>query len=107
MDLENKVPSTQHAKLGYSKCLSTYEKTDDEIIQSFWIAPSEAYFNQVIISVVIGRSQKTLECDRWRGIGIPFRKVMGRVLYKKSDVIGWLDSFSVRNNTSQYNSKEG
>lgn len=78
------------------------QKTNAELLQLFWEAPSEAYFNQVTIAPVIGCTTKTLESNRWRGVGVPFRKVVGRVLYKKKDVLDWLESHSLVTSTSQY-----
>ena len=73
-----------------------------ELIKLFWEAPKEAYFAQKTIAAVISRTTKTLECDRWRGKGIPYRKCGGRVLYCKSDVIAWLESHKVVTSTSEY-----
>lgn len=73
-----------------------------ELIQLFWSSPPEAYFNQLTVAPVTGCSPKTLECDRWKRNGIPFRKVGGRVLYKKIDVIRWLESHALVESTSQY-----
>ena len=76
-----------------------------ELIQIFWRSPLEAFFSQDTVSAVTGRSIKTLECDRWRGIAIPFRKVGGKVLYRKSDIVNYLESHELVISTSQY--KEG
>lgn len=78
------------------------KKTETELIQSFWLAPPEAYFDQFTIAPVTGRMPKTLECDRWKKSGIPFRKIGGRVLYQKRDVIHWLESHALVTSTSEY-----
>jgi hypothetical protein len=75
---------------------------DAELVHLFWGAPPEAYFDQFTIAPVIGRTPKTLECDRWKKSGIPFRKVGGRVLYQKLDVIRWLESHKLVTSTSEY-----
>ena len=62
----------------------------------------EAYFDQLTIAPVTGRTPKTLECDRWKKSGIPFRKVAGRVLYQKIDVVNWLESHQLVTSTSDY-----
>jgi len=54
------------------------------------------------VASVVDCSTKTLECNRWRGKGIPFRKVNGRVLYQKHDVINWLESYALVTSTSEY-----
>lgn len=76
--------------------------SDNELIKSFWLSPPEAYFNQLTVAPVVRCSTKTLEGNRWKGTGIPFRKVGGRVLYKKSDVIDWLESHALVSSTREY-----
>ena len=56
------------------------KKTDAELVSIFWASPNEAFFGQETIAPVINKSIKTLEADRWRGNGIPFRKCSGRIL---------------------------
>lgn len=85
--------------------LTKQKASNEELVRHFWLAPEEAYFNQFTIAPVTGRTSKTLECDRWKKCGIPFRKVGGRILYKKSDVINFLESHALVTSTSQY-SKE-
>lgn len=68
------------------------KKESHELFQIFWAAPMEAFFGQDAISPVTNKSIKTLECDRWKGIGIPYRKAGHCVLYKKQDVVNWLES---------------
>lgn len=85
------------------KRLTKQKNSNEELIRQFWSAPAEAYFNQFTIAPVTGRTSKTLECDRWKKCGIPFRKVGGRILYKKSDVINFLESHALVTSTSQYN----
>ena len=90
------------------KCrIPRQKKADAELVQIFWAAPQEAYFDQFTVAPVTGRSTKTLECDRWRGKGIPFRKVGGRILYKKGDVINWLESYARVTSTSEYKQEVG
>lgn len=78
------------------------QKPDSELVQIFWTAPIEAFFGQETIAPVTNKSMKTLECDRWRGLSIPYRKVGGRVLYQKSDVVNWLESHALVTSTSEY-----
>ncbi len=87
--------------------ISKAKKTELELVQLFWGSPMEAFFGQETIAIVTGRSEKTLECDRWRKAGILFRKVGGRVLYKKTDVINYLESFNLVSSTSEYKSQGG
>lgn len=78
------------------------KKLDSDSIRIFWDAPSDAFFGQEIVAHVTNSSVKTLECNRWRKLGIPFRKVSGRVLYRKVDVVRYLESHELVLNTSQY-----
>lgn len=84
------------------------KKPDAELVSAFWAAPNEALFGQETIAPVLNKSIKTLEADRWRGKGIPFRKCNGRVTYRKADVLHWIESYELVTSTSQYPSeKEG
>ncbi len=78
------------------------KKPDNELVNIFWSAPLEALFGQETIAPVTNRSIKTLERDRWRGAGIPYRKCSGRVLYRKADVISWIESHELVHSTSEY-----
>lgn len=82
--------------------LKQVKQSDEYHIKNFWDAPLDALFGQETIAAVIKRRTKTLECDRWRGKGIPYRKCLGRVLYQKSDVISWIESHQLVNSTSEY-----
>ena len=74
-----------------------------QLIEVFWSGHPSAFFNQKVVAAVRNVSISTLENERWRGIGMPFRKVKGRVLYQKSDVINFLESYALVTSTSQYN----
>jgi hypothetical protein len=78
------------------------KKSDLELIKIFWDAPLDAFFSQETIAPVVNRQIKTLESDRWRGQGILYRKCSGRVLYKKADVIAWIESHQLVGSTSEY-----
>ena len=77
-----------------------------EHVQNFWSAPMEALFGQNTIAAVTNKSIKTLESDRWRGLSIPYRKVSGRVLYQKCNVINWLESHALVTSTSEDHKEE-
>ena len=47
--------------------------------------------NQKQVAEYLGKSVKTLERDRWAGIGIPFVKVGRLVRYRADDDIEWLE----------------
>jgi hypothetical protein len=81
------------------------KKSDLELIKLFWEAPPEAFFGDEVVAPVIGLSRKKLQCDRWQRKGIIFRKIGGRVLYKKSEVIDFLERFKPSSSTSEYEVK--
>lgn len=83
------------------------KKSDIELIQNFWGAPDDALFGQETIAPVTNRNIKTLECDRWKNNGIPYRKCGGRVLYRKADVITWINSHQLVTSTSDAKLSEG
>jgi len=72
--------------------VSTPKKLPMELISIFWQCPPDAFFNQETISLIINKSVKTLESDRWRRSGIPYRKVGAHVCYQKKDVIDYIMS---------------
>ena len=74
------------------------KKSEMELVEIFWSSAIESFFSQETIAAVIKKSIKTLEGDRWRGIGIPYRKIGRRVLYRKSDVISWIDGHKLVDN---------
>lgn len=98
----NNSPTSSEVTLRKRRTI-TPTKPDCELVQIFWSAPREAFFGQETIAPVTNKSIKTLECDRWRGLGIPYRKIGGRVLYQKCDVINWLKSHALVTSTSEYN----
>ena len=67
------------------------KKSAAELVQIFWSASPDAFFNQETIASVLGKSAKTLECHRWLKKGIAYRKINCRILYRKSDVVSWLE----------------
>ena len=99
----NKNNSSTTEESSFKKRRTTLpHKPASELVQIFWAAPLEAFFGQETIAPVTNKGLKTLECDRWRGQGIPYRKVGGRVLYQKCDVINWLKSHALVTSTSEY-----
>jgi len=99
----NKNDPLNLSKVNLKKRRSIYQqKPDSELVQIFWVAPMEAFFGQETIAPVTNKSIKTLESNRWRGFGIPYRKIGGRVLYQKRDVIDWLESHELVTSTSEY-----
>lgn len=80
---------------------------DTKHIEEFWNGHPSAFFNQKVVAAVRNVSVSTLENERWRGVGIPFRKVKGRVLYQKSDVVNFLESHALVTSTSHLKTTVG
>ena len=57
----------------------------------FWNAPNEALFPSDVIAKVRNVSVALLERERWQNDGPKYRKIRGRVLYRKGDVLAWMD----------------
>lgn len=66
-----------------------------DMVAHFWSAPVDALFDQKILSVVLGLSEKWFEHRRWKGDGIKFLKLSSRIKYRKSDVLEWLAKQSI------------
>ncbi|HEX4044175.1 MAG TPA: helix-turn-helix domain-containing protein [Gammaproteobacteria bacterium] len=77
-----------------------------QLIIEFYEAPPSALFNEKTIALIRCVSVSTLQNDRWRGGGIPYRKCGARVLYKKEDVMRWIESHELVKSTSEYDERE-
>jgi hypothetical protein len=58
----------------------------------FWTAPDEALFPSPVIALVRNVSVALLERERWRQTGPRSVKLSGRVLYRKRDVLDWIQA---------------
>lgn len=67
---------------------------DHNAILVFWSAPDEALFAPEAVAKVRNVSTSLLDRERWLGTGPQYRKVRGRVLYRKADVLAWMDEVS-------------
>jgi len=72
------------------------------LIQEFWKSPEQALFDQKTIAAVRCCSTSSLERERWAGDGIPYLKVKHKCLYRKTDVVNWLNQHQTLSSTSQY-----
>lgn len=72
-----------------------------QIIDDFWRSPDEALFDQKVLAIVLGLSEKWFERRRWQGDGIKFLKLASRIKYRKSDVLEWLNKQNAVQSTSQ------
>ncbi|QBR84723.1 DNA-binding protein [Legionella israelensis] len=69
------------------------------LLNEFESAPQSALFNQQTIAAVLSCSTQLLERNRWAGSG-PYLKIGRKVLYRKSDVLDFLQQQKVYHSTS-------
>jgi hypothetical protein len=62
----------------------------------FWSAPAETLFDRSTTAAALNRSNPWLEKVATIGGGPPFLKFGRRVLYRKADVLSWLEANSLR-----------
>lgn len=70
------------------------------LLNEFESAPKSALFNQQTIAAVLSCSTQLLERNRWTGGGVPYLKLGRKVLYRKSDVLDFLQQQKVYHSTS-------
>ncbi|HAT9529897.1 TPA: DNA-binding protein [Legionella pneumophila subsp. pneumophila] len=70
------------------------------LLNEFELAPHSALFNQQTIAAVLSCSTQLLERNRWAGGGVPYLKIGRKVLYRKSDVLHFLQQQKVYHSTS-------
>jgi hypothetical protein len=71
-----------------------------DLLNEFDSAPESALFNQKTIAAVLSCSTQLLERNRWAGTSVPYLKIGRKVLYRKSDVLGFLHQQKVYRSTS-------
>ncbi len=69
-------------------------------LNEFEFAPPSSLFNQQTIAAVLNCSTQLLERNRWAGSGVPYLKIGHKVLYRKSDVLDFLQQQKVYRSTS-------
>ncbi len=62
----------------------------------FWNAPTEALLPRNIIGAGINRSRNWLEQQAMHGGFVPYIKLGNRCLYRKSEVLAWLETHGKR-----------
>lgn len=73
-----------------------------QIRNEFCLSPSETLFDQQTVAIITCRSLSWCERMRWQGGGIPFSKIGRKCLYKKIDIINWLNQHQKVHSTSEY-----
>ena len=67
----------------------------------FYAGDPDQYFDRPTVAAVRYSGTQTLESEAIRGGGIPYRRVGRRALYKKADVLSWIERNAVVQNTAQ------
>ncbi|WP_133136767.1 DNA-binding protein [Legionella rowbothamii] len=80
--------------------MSIEKPTRLHLLNEFDSAPESALFNQQTIAAVLSCSTQLLERNRWAGTSVPYLKIGRKVLYRKSDVLGFLQQQRVYRSTS-------
>ncbi len=70
------------------------------LLNEFESAPLSTLFNQQTIAAVLSCSTQLLERNRWAGSGVPYLKIGRKVLYRKSDVLDFLQQQKIYRSTS-------
>lgn len=79
--------------------MSTQKPSRLYLLNEFESAPESALFNQQTIAAVLSCSTQLLERNRWAGSGVPYLKIGRKVLYRKSDVLDFLQQQKVYHST--------
>lgn len=72
-----------------------------QLINEFESAPDSMLFNQNTLAAILDCSTQLLERNRWAGVGVPYIKIGGKVLYRKSDVLAFLQQQKIYQSTSE------
>ncbi|WED42019.1 DNA-binding protein [Legionella cardiaca] len=70
------------------------------LLNEFDSAPDSALFNQHTLAAVLNCSTQLLERNRWAGTGVPYIKIGRKVLYRKCDVLSFLQQQKTYRSTS-------
>jgi hypothetical protein len=72
-----------------------------QFLNEFESAPDSALFNQKTIAAILSCSTQLLERNRWAGAGVPYLKIGRKVLYRKTDVLHFIQQQKVYRSTSE------
>jgi len=68
----------------------------------FWSASDDVLFTREHVAAVRHMSEATLEVEAMKGGGVPYIRIGRRALYRKRDVLAWLEANGRRvENTAQ------
>lgn len=71
-----------------------------QLINEFESAPSTMLFNQITLAAILDCSTQLLERNRWAGQGVPYLKIGRKVLYRKQDILNYLQQQKLYCSTS-------
>jgi hypothetical protein len=71
-----------------------------QLINEFESAPNSTLFNQNTLAAILHCSTQLLERNRWAGEGVPYLKMGRKVLYRKSEVLGFIQQLKTYHSTS-------
>jgi len=74
-----------------------------QLINEFEYAPNSMLFKQNTLAAILDCSTQLLERNRWAGEGVPYLKIGRKVLYRKSDVLEFIQQQKVYRSTSDQN----
>lgn len=69
------------------------KKTDEQLIRIFWEAHPDTLFSEKTIALIRNLSPFTIQKERWGKSGPKYIKVLGKILYKKSDIVEFIEGF--------------
>ncbi len=81
--------------------MSSQKTTRLHLLNEFELAPQSALFNQQTIAAVLSCSTHLLERNRWAGGGVPYIKIGRKVLYRKSDVLEYIQQKTYSSTSQQ------
>ena len=61
-----------------------------QLINEFESAPDSTLFNQNTLAAILNCSTQLLERHRWAGQGVPYIKMGRKVLYRKREILDFL-----------------
>ncbi|MCR9192550.1 MAG: DNA-binding protein [Gammaproteobacteria bacterium] len=80
--------------------MTTHKLTRIQLLNEFESAPHSALFNQNTLAAILNCSTQLLERNRWAGEGVPYIKIGRKVLYRKREVLDFIQRQKTYHSTS-------
>jgi hypothetical protein len=71
------------------------------LLKEFNDAPLDTLFTSTTVAAIRHCSVANIERERWRGTGIPFRRIGGSIRYSKRDILAWLSQHPAVRSTAE------